>query len=361
MSSFAKFIVRGEADAVVTYLQNLCSNDVDIPVGGIVPTGMQNGGGGYENDCMLIRRDSNSFFMVSPTQQQTRIMEWMENHLPKDNSVGLQDVTSMYTVLSIAGPKSKDLMEELSGEDMGLQPFTYREINVGYASGVMVMAVTNTGEPGYSLYIPSEFALQIYDNLIKVGRDYGIRNVGHLAMRFLRIEKFIPFWAEELTSETTPLEVNRAWKVQLEKDYFIGKAALERQQEEGLVKRLVQFHLEEHDKDTDIWPWGGEAVYRNGEWVGVVSSTAYGFTLRKMVALGFVRHPSGQEVVEEDWILDPEAEWTIAIAGKPFVCTVHLEPPPLPVILQESAQQGKKSKKNYPTVQLLNARRRSGH
>ena len=98
--------------------------------------------------------------MVSPTQQQTRIMEWLENHLPNDNSVGLQDVTSMYTVLSIAGPKSKDLMEELSGEDMDMPLFTYREVNVGYASGVMVMAVTNTGEPGYSLYIPSEFALR---------------------------------------------------------------------------------------------------------------------------------------------------------------------------------------------------------
>ena len=90
MSSFAKFIIKGEQGAVVSYLQKLCSNDVDIPVGGIVPTGMQNESGGYENDCMLIRRDLSSYFMVSPTQQQTRILEWMDNHLPEDNSVGLQ-------------------------------------------------------------------------------------------------------------------------------------------------------------------------------------------------------------------------------------------------------------------------------
>jgi pyruvate dehydrogenase phosphatase regulatory subunit len=365
MSSFAKFIVRGDSDSVVTYLQTLCSNNVDIPVGGIVPTGMQNEGGGYENDCMLIRRDSNTFFMVSPTQQQTRIMEWMENHLPKDNTVGLQDVTSMYTVLSIAGPKSKDLMEELCREPMDMDSMTYREVNVGYASGVIIMASTNTGESGFTLYIPSEFALQIYDNLIKVGRDYGIRNVGHLAMRFLRIEKFVPFWAEELTSETTPMEVNKTFKVQFDKEHFIGKKALLKQRDEGVTKRLVQFHLEDFDKDTNIWPWGGEAVYRNGESVGVVSSTAYGFTLRKMVALGFVRHPTkpgagGAAVVEEEWILDPAAVWTIAIAGKQHSVSVHLEPPPLPVILQqETAQAGTKSKKNYPTVQLLNQKRSS--
>ena len=83
----------------------------------------------------------------------------------------------------------------------------YRYVNMGYASGVMVFAVTQTGEPGYSLYIPSEYALHLYNKIMTVGQDYGIRNCGHLAMRFLRIEKMIPFWGEELTSETTPNEV----------------------------------------------------------------------------------------------------------------------------------------------------------
>merc|ERR1719309_1324338 len=311
MSSFAKFIVRGVQDSVVNYLQMLCSNDVNIPVGGIIPTGMQNENGGYENDCLLIRRDVNSYFMVSPTQQQTRILEWMENHLPHDNSVSLQDVTSMYTVLSIAGPKSKDLMEELSGEDMTMHPFTYKEVNVGYASGVMVMAVTNTGEPGYSLYIPSEFVLQIYDNLMKVGRDYGIRNVGHLAMRFLRIEKFIPFWGDELNGDITPHEVNRTFKVNFDKERFIGKDALVKQKGAGVFKRLVQFHLDDFDHHKDVWPWAGESVYRNGVFVGNVTSSAYGFTLYKMVALGFVQNiVSGTpEIVDASWILDREAKW----------------------------------------------------
>ena len=99
-------------------------------------------------------------------------------------------------------------------------------------------------------------------------------------------------------------------------------------------------------------------MYRNGESVGTVSSSAYGFTLRKMVALGFVRHPASSPVTE-DWILDPTAEWTISIAGKPFAASVHLEPPPLPVILQQEGQQSIPKKKNYPTVQLLNTRRSS--
>lgn len=62
---------------MVNYLQQLCSNDANIPVGGIAHTGMQNERGGYENDCMLVRQTDNSFFMVSPTSQQTRIYQWM--------------------------------------------------------------------------------------------------------------------------------------------------------------------------------------------------------------------------------------------------------------------------------------------
>ena len=368
MSSFAKFIVKGEKDSVVTYLQRLCSNDVDIPVGGIIPTGMQNETGGYENDCLLVRRDEDSFFMVSPTQQQTRILEWMENHLPEDNSVGLHDVTSMYTVLSLAGPKSKDLMEEMSGESMSTHPFTYKEVNVGYASGVMVMAVTNTGEPGYSLYIPSEFALQIYDNLMKVGRDYGIKNVGQLAMRFLRIEKFIPFWAEELTSETTPNEVNRTFKVKFDKKSFIGKDALTKQKEEGVTKRLIQFHLEDFDKDSDIWPWSGESIYRDGgngpEFVGSVTSSAYGFTMHKMLALGFVQHPNNikgeHTLVDTSWIMDKSASWFIDIAGTMVPVSVHLHPPKIPIVSQEGVAADYKPKK-HASVPVLKEKAQAVH
>ena len=349
MSSLAKFIVKGEKEAsVVNYLQNLCSNDVDIRVGGIVATGMLNEDGGYENDCLLVRRAENSFFVVSPTQQQTRIHEWMENHLPEDNSVGLQDVTSMYTVLSLVGPKSKDLMEELCGEKMDIIPFRYREVNVGYGSGVMVMAVTNTGEPGYTLYIPSEFALQIYDNFMKVGHDYNITNVGQLAMKFLRVEKFIPFWGEELSSVTTPIEVNRTFKVKLDKDKgsFIGKDALLEQKTEGIHKRLVQFHLKDFDKDEDTWPWSGESIYRDKQFVGSVTSSAFGFTLNKMVALGFVQNkdPSTGESlpVTADWInykdanpQSSDAKWEIDIAGKMVPVSVHLHPPKMPIISQD--------------------------
>uniref|UniRef100_A0A182T452 Pyruvate dehydrogenase phosphatase regulatory subunit, mitochondrial n=1 Tax=Anopheles maculatus TaxID=74869 RepID=A0A182T452_9DIPT len=286
ISSFSKIEIKpgiqtdtvsGE-NAVLNYLQYMCANDVNIGVGHIVHTGMLNERGGYENDCMLIRQTEDSYFMISPSSQQTRIYEWMSRNLPADASVQLNDVTSMYTVINVVGPKSTLLMSELSNSDVRLAPFSYRKLNIGYASDVMIMSFTHTGMPGYCLYVPSEYALHVYDRLITRGRDYGARDVGTLTQRFLRIDKFIPFWGDELTSMTTPFEAGVFYSVRLDisqlkkKENFIGRQALERQKRDGLSKRLVLFHVEDIDIDKNVWPWGGEPLYRNNEFCGTVTS-----------------------------------------------------------------------------------------
>lgn len=179
------------------------------------------------------------------------------------------------------------------------------------------MSFTHTGESGYCLYIPSEYALHVYSRLMEVGKDYGVRDVGVLTQRFMRIERFIPFWAEELTPFVTPFEAGSGYNVRLDvsrymvmefiysktinvkseflrtsiiqrhnslnmlinydnllqqKEYFIGKFALQHQKEQGVSKRLVLFIVNELDINKDVWPWGGEPIYRNNEFVGTVTS-----------------------------------------------------------------------------------------
>lgn len=72
--------------------------------------------------------------MVSPTAQQTRIAKWVRRHLPRDGSVSLRDVTSLYTVLYLLGPKSKSLLEEVTGQEVDLQPFTCQVLRIKYVS-----------------------------------------------------------------------------------------------------------------------------------------------------------------------------------------------------------------------------------
>ncbi|XP_050314040.1 pyruvate dehydrogenase phosphatase regulatory subunit, mitochondrial-like isoform X2 [Anthonomus grandis grandis] len=330
MSSFSKIEVKSAGDEALQYLQKISSNDIDIPMGSIIHTGMQNMRGGYENDCMLVRQSPNSFFMVSPTSQQTRVYEWIKRNLPSKNTVHVNDVTSMYTVLNVVGPKSTQLLSELSNSDLKVPPFSYLKVNVGYASDVMVMSFTHTGAPGYCLYIPSEYALHVYYKLMTVGRDYGVRDVGVLTQRFMRLERFIPFWAEELNSFTTPFEAGNDWSVRLDKkENFIGKDALLIQSKVGVKKKLVFFHFDNIDPDVDIWPWGGEPLYRNNEFVGTITSAGFGFGANKLICLGFIHKPAKDKnrIVTKDYLLAKNAVYEVDIAGHRFSATPYLHAP----------------------------------
>ena len=129
----------------------------------------------------------------------------------------------------------------------------------------------------------AEHAQHLYDRLMAIGHaDFHIRNVGLLATRFLRIERFSPFWGEEITAETTPIECGKQI-TRLKSEEFVGKSVLKSQIERGIARRLVMFTLNSYDKDVDPWPSNGEVIYRNGQFVGSVSNAAYGFTLKKMV------------------------------------------------------------------------------
>ncbi|KAB7503657.1 Pyruvate dehydrogenase phosphatase regulatory subunit, mitochondrial [Armadillidium nasatum] len=307
---------KSAGNQVVEYMQLLCSNDVNVPVGGIVHTGMHNDRGGYENDCLLIRTAENSYMMLAPTIQQTRIMDWMHRHITAEMCVSVSDITSMYTVLSIVGPKSRDMLSMLCNTDLTFHGHRSKVINMAYASDVLILAFTHTAEAGYTMVIPSEYTLHIYNRLQQVGHNYGLKNVGMMTLRALRVEKFIPFWAEELDST---------------KDYFIGKFALMQEEKRGCRRRLVHFLLgDEFDSETDLWPWGSEPIYRNGVHVGEVTSTTFGFTLGRMVCLGWVRHPEGKVVTNE--FITKDANYEIDISGKRFgLINASLQPPKMPI------------------------------
>ncbi|XP_065214392.1 pyruvate dehydrogenase phosphatase regulatory subunit, mitochondrial [Planococcus citri] len=334
-SSYTKIDLWSKGKEVVDALQYLCSNDVDVPIGSIIHTGLQNERGGYENDCSLVRIAENLYMMISPTIQQTRCKAWLEKHLPKDGSVNYSDVTSMFTAICIVGPFSRQLLAELTETDLSPKSFpffTHKEIDVGLANGIRTMNITHTGELGYVLYIPNEFALHVYNCLLEAGQKYGIRRAGYYAMKALRVEKFYAFWGQDLDTTTTPLECGRSWRVKFDKGIdFIGKDALLRQREEGVKRMYVQLILNDHDAEVDPWCWGNEPIYRDDKYVGAVTTTSYGFTFKKQVCLGFIQNLDSNKrplMVSNDYVLSGTYE--VDIAGVRYSAKVNLHSPILP-------------------------------
>ncbi|XP_062860566.1 pyruvate dehydrogenase phosphatase regulatory subunit, mitochondrial isoform X2 [Trichomycterus rosablanca] len=331
MSSFTKFELTSTGDQALELLQRLCSNDLDVPVGHIVHTGMLNERGGYENDCSVVRLSKNSFFIISPTDQQVHCWSWIKRHMPNDPQLYLEDVSWKYTALNLIGPRAMDVLSELSYVSMTPEHFPSlfcKEMSVGYANGIRVMSMTHTGEPGFMLYIPIEYALHVYNEVMSVGQKYGIRNAGYYALRSLRIEKFFAFWGQDLDSFTTPLECGREFRVKFDKNTdFLGREALLQQRQQGVTRRFIMLVLEEHDAELDLWPWWGEAIYRNGELVGVTTSSAYSYTLERHVCLGFVSShgPDGTaNIITADFI--NRGDYKVDIAGQKYPAKAKLYP-----------------------------------
>lgn len=214
------------------------------------------------------------------------------------------------------------------------------------------MNLTHTGELGYVLYIPNEFALHVYTRLIEAGEKYGIKHAGYYATRALRVEKFYAFWGQDLDTFTTPLECGRAWRVKFDKGVnFIGRDALLKQREEGVKRKYVQLLLNDHDLEFDTWCWGGEPIYRNGKYCGMTTTTGYGFTFRKQVCLGFVQNfdSKGQpQEVTNEYILSGDYE--VDVAGIKFHAKCHLHSPNLPTKFPDKERDAYHATRDHQTL-----------
>ncbi|XP_019628751.1 PREDICTED: pyruvate dehydrogenase phosphatase regulatory subunit, mitochondrial-like [Branchiostoma belcheri] len=334
MSSFTKLEVRSAGDEVVTYLQRLCCNEVDVPVGTVLHTGMLNHYGGYENDCSLARLAENMYLIISPSNQMVRSWEWLHRHLPKEGTVQIRDITPYYAAINVLGPRSRELMAELTDtvtmSSQYFPSFTCRELSIGFAPRIRAMSLSHSGELGWMLYVPQEYALHVYDHIMHKGRDFGIRNVGYYTIAHLRMERAFAFWGIDLDASVTPFECQREHRVKFGKGVdFIGRSALLKQKQEGVRQKFVMFLLDNHDLENDLWPWGGEPIWEGGRVVGRTTSAGYGYTLKKQVCLGFVRNPDPQtgerQVITTNFIT--KSKFEIQIAGKKFSAAARLFPP----------------------------------
>ena len=285
-SSFSKLLVQGR-DALAA-LNRISTSDIDVPVGRCVYTQFLNPRGGIEADLTVTRLAPDRFLVLTAAFTQTHVESWIRRHVPEGACCVLTDISGAYAMLNVQGPASRALLAELSDDDFttGGFPFgTAREVRIGYQT-VLAIRLTYVGELGWELYIPTPFALPVYDQLVAAGARHGLAHCGYHALNSLRIEKAYRDWSHDVGPDDTPLEAGLAFTCAWDKPGgFIGRDALLEARQAGTPKRrLVQFLLE----DPAAFVYHNEPIYRDGERVGYVTSGMYGHTLGAAVALGYV-------------------------------------------------------------------------
>ena len=317
-SSFAKFRLEGR-DAC-TVLNRVCANDIDVAPGRMIYTQWLNDKGGIEADLTVTRLGEQAYLIVGGAETATKDFAWLKRHIPDAAHAVLTDVTSGMGVISIMGPNSRALLQSLSPDDLSNAGFpfaTSREIELGYGL-VRANRITFVGELGWELYVPTEFMLGVYDEIVGAGAAFGLKHAGYHALNSLRMEKAYRHWGHDITDEDTPLEAGLGFAVKFDKPGgFIGREALLKQKETGIRQKLVQFLL----KDPAPMLYHNEPIWQGDRIAGYIRSGMYCHTLGAAGGLGYVTATDGGPVgaIGAD-------DYEIEIAGVRYPAQASLKP-----------------------------------
>jgi len=284
-TSFSKIEIRGPG--ALAFLQYLCDNEMDRPLGSITYTQMLNRRGGIECDFTVTRLTADRFFIVTGTAFGNHDLGWMRKHQPDDGSVVIDEVTAEQACLGIWGPRARDILRRLSNDDLSNDAFPYltaRRITVGPVD-CLALRVTYVGELGWELYCATDNGLALWDALWTAGTPLGMVAGGYRAIDTMRLEKGYRVWSSDITPEDNPYEAGLGFAVRLTKGAeFIGKEALIKAKADGITRRLRPLLLD----DPDAIALGGEPVRVNNQIAGRVTSGGYGYSIDRSIAYAYL-------------------------------------------------------------------------
>ncbi len=284
-TSFAKYELRGPG--VQALLDRLCANALPSRDGRIVVTQMLDEAGGIECDLTLTRLGSDRWYVVSAAATEVHDLAWIERHLPDDGRVELEDVTDRTGVLTLAGPRSRELLQALTEDDVSNAAFPYmtaQAIGLGSVPEVLALRIGYEGELGWELHLPIERLREVYERLLEAGGPLGLVDFGYRALDSLRLEKGYRLWGADIGPDFTPLEAGLERFVAFDKGDFIGREALLRQRDEGISRTLACLVVE----TGDALPHGDEPVLDGDRVVGYVSAADRGHVVGAIIALAYL-------------------------------------------------------------------------
>ena len=313
ISGFSKFSVTGPGAR--DWLDRLLACHLPSP-GRMTLAPMLKEDGKLLGDLSIACWSDENFFLVGSGAAEAFYLRWFEMHRPQDGSVCINNIGLNLCGLSIAGPKSRELLSKVTEEDVSSEAFRFmavRELDIDLVHS-RVARVSYTGDLGYEIWVRPEHQRHLLALLLDEGAALGIRLFGLRALNALRIEKNYGSWAREYRPLYGPLEAGLEGFVGYDKaGDFIGKVGVLQERNHGGKLRLRTFVVEATEADAI----GDEPIGYGGTVQGWVTSGGFAHTSGVSVAMGYVP----KEIADQ-----PEG-WSIEILGKH--CPARLQATPL--------------------------------
>ena len=283
VSGFNRYEIAGEG--ATEFLDHLVCGKLPSKVGKVSLCYLLNDHGHVLGEATIAKLGDEQYWYGSAAAAEWHDRDWLNRTKPQ--SVTLTEMTSSHTILVLAGPQSRQLLQSLSPRgDWSKAAFPWmsvRQINLAHAS-VTAMSVSFSGELAYELHIPNEQLYLVWTLISDAGKAFNLSRFGLYATESMRMEKGYRHWKADLIYERNPIESTLDRFVDLNKADFIGKAALIKEIEQGSKKLFVTMTI-----DCDVCcAHAGDSVYSGDDLIGTVTSGGYGHRVNKNIAYAFV-------------------------------------------------------------------------
>ena len=283
VSGFNRYEISGEG--VESFLDRMVCSRLPTEIGKLSLCYLLTEKGNVLSEATLVKLGEDRYWWGSAAAAEWHDRDWLNRFKP--DTVRVTEMAGSHTILVLAGPKSRELLQSVSPRcDWSSAAFPWlraRPMTIGHAE-VIAMNVSFSGELAYELHVPNQQLYLLWQILNQVDKAFELGYFGLYATESMRLEKGYLHWKADLIYEHNPFEARLDRFVKLDKGAFIGKAALLEQVERGPRKLLVSMTV-----DCDIASaHGGDPVFAGGQQVGSVTSAGYGHRVQKNIAYAYV-------------------------------------------------------------------------
>jgi len=200
-----------------------------------------------EMSVMAIHDDM--FFLTTAASAEWHDLEWLQQKLPENSSITVENITDAFHCLIVTGPKSRDLFTGICEADLSLPWLSHQSVQIA-DKWCQLVRVSFAGELGWEVHTQIEDTAAIYDAIMQAGVPLGAKPFGMYALNSLRLEKSYRAWKGDLSTDYTLLQGGMDRFINWEKGDFVGRSALEAEKAKGVSKRFVTLLVDAKDCDA---------------------------------------------------------------------------------------------------------------